>query len=301
MAIERPRDGRPAAAKPAAQRRTAAGDLVVSRGSRPVMWRRRARTVQCGSMSTPPAGGGFNAFLFAIGRGTWFRRRRGSPASASSRRSVWATTRWHRASTPCCRRFHRCPCLQNRSRTSVPCSTSTTIRYQGRSAFDLCSRPRRQSAQTIAPQRISHGRGIFRTQKFSPVGECIYCGARGSEVELTDEHIVPYSLGGNVQLLQASCKPCARITGALEGYVGRKVLWDFRVHAKIPTRRPSERPDVLPARISLAFRGELRPRRSGARQRRPGRPRDGDRTRRTIAMRPAQSGPQLLIPRAGHD
>jgi hypothetical protein len=91
----------------------------------------------------------------------------------------------------------------------------------------------------------------FEHKKFPPVGECIYCGARGSEVELTDEHIVPYSLGGNVQLLQASCKPCAQITGALEGYVGRKVLWDFRVHAKIPTRRPGERPDVLPARISV--------------------------------------------------
>jgi hypothetical protein len=91
----------------------------------------------------------------------------------------------------------------------------------------------------------------FEHKKFPPVGECIYCGARGSETELTDEHIVPYSLGGNVQLLQASCKPCARITGALEGYVGRKVLWDFRVHAKIPTRRPAERPDVLPARISV--------------------------------------------------
>jgi hypothetical protein len=70
-------------------------------------------------------------------------------------------------------------------------------------------------------------------------------------VGLTDEHIIPYALGGNVQLLQASCKSCARITGALEGYVGRKVLWDFRVHAKSPTRRPGERPDVLPARISM--------------------------------------------------
>ncbi|MFZ1093435.1 MAG: HNH endonuclease [Xanthobacteraceae bacterium] len=26
---------------------------------------------------------------------------------------------------------------------------------------------------------------------------CIYCGASGDDVELTDEHIVPFSLGGN--------------------------------------------------------------------------------------------------------
>lgn len=88
-------------------------------------------------------------------------------------------------------------------------------------------------------------------KKFPTVGECIYCGARGTAVELTDEHIIPYSLGGNVQLVEASCKSCARITGSLEGYVARKVLWDFRLHAKIPTRRPAERPDVLPAKISV--------------------------------------------------
>ncbi|SRR5271163_282192 len=60
----------------------------------------------------------------------------------------------------------------------------------------------------------------FEHKKFPATGECIYCGALGSEVELTDEHIVPYSLGGNVELLQASCKKCARVTGGLEGYVG---------------------------------------------------------------------------------
>jgi hypothetical protein len=91
----------------------------------------------------------------------------------------------------------------------------------------------------------------FEHKKFPPVGECIYCGAHGSEVELTAEHIIPYSLGGNVQLLEASCKDCACVTAMLERYVSRKVLWDFRVHAKIPTRRPKERPDVLPARISV--------------------------------------------------
>ena len=55
------------------------------------------------------------------------------------------------------------------------------------------------------------------------------------------------------------CRPAGRklqvlhykVTSALEGYVGRRVFWDFRIHAKMPTRRPRERPDVLSARISI--------------------------------------------------
>jgi hypothetical protein len=90
-------------------------------------------------------------------------------------------------------------------------------------------------------------------QRFPPPGECIYCGARGDGVELTDEHIIPFSLGGNVEIVKASCKPCAQITGDLEFHVGRKVLWDYRLHAGIQTRRPKERPDTLPARVSVAF------------------------------------------------
>ena len=90
-------------------------------------------------------------------------------------------------------------------------------------------------------------------QKFPSPGECIYCGARGDGVELTDEHIIPFSLGGNVEILQASCKACAAVTSGLELHLGRTVLWDHRVHAKIPTRRPKERPDTLPARVSVAF------------------------------------------------
>jgi hypothetical protein len=47
------------------------------------------------------------------------------------------------------------------------------------------------------------------------VGVCIYCGA--SECELTDEHIIPFGLGGADILPKASCKDCARITGKFEG------------------------------------------------------------------------------------
>ena len=90
-------------------------------------------------------------------------------------------------------------------------------------------------------------------QKFPSPGECIYCGARADDVELTDEHIIPFSLGGNVEILKASCKPCAAITSDLELHLGRKVLWDHRVHAKMPTRRPKDRPETLSARVSVGF------------------------------------------------
>jgi 5-methylcytosine-specific restriction endonuclease McrA len=37
-------------------------------------------------------------------------------------------------------------------------------------------------------------------------GVCVYCGWDGGEEGLHDEHVVPYSLGGNTELLNASCK-----------------------------------------------------------------------------------------------
>ena len=45
-------------------------------------------------------------------------------------------------------------------------------------------------------------------------GECIYCGALAKDVELTDEHIIPYSLGGEAIILDASCKACAATNAA---------------------------------------------------------------------------------------
>jgi len=85
------------------------------------------------------------------------------------------------------------------------------------------------------------------TQKEYPsFGECIYCGARAGDVELTDEHIVPFSLGGNATIIDGSCRRCAKETAEIEQEIGRRVLWDFRTHTGEQTRRPKERPKVLP-------------------------------------------------------
>jgi len=83
-------------------------------------------------------------------------------------------------------------------------------------------------------------------------GECIYCGALAKDVELTDEHIIPFSLGGKAVIREGSCRECARETAKLENEIAHKVLWEFRAHVKSPTRRKKSRPTELPFTYSIA-------------------------------------------------
>lgn len=79
-------------------------------------------------------------------------------------------------------------------------------------------------------REISSSNGI----KFEPVGFCIYCGSREG---LTDEHVVPYGLGGNALILpKSSCRPCATITGAVENNFLRITSGQLRELLKAPTR-----------------------------------------------------------------
>lgn len=80
------------------------------------------------------------------------------------------------------------------------------------------------------------------------IGECIYCGATDG---LTDEHIVPLALGGDLILADSSCKACAKITGRFEQQVLRGFMLDGRTAGNFPTRRPHERP------LRLAIAREL--------------------------------------------
>lgn len=75
------------------------------------------------------------------------------------------------------------------------------------------------------------------------VGYCIYCGQQ--EGLLSDEHVVPYSLGGTSVLRNASCRSCADITSRFELAIARRQLGAFRVRGDLPTRRRKERPKVL--------------------------------------------------------
>lgn len=88
-------------------------------------------------------------------------------------------------------------------------------------------------------------------KKFDPVGKCIYCGSDGGEDGLRTEHIVPFSLGGNAELPEASCTKCEGVTSYLDGYLAKHVFYHFRVHADTQTRNPKERPTKLPAAIII--------------------------------------------------
>lgn len=85
-------------------------------------------------------------------------------------------------------------------------------------------------------------------QTYDPVGQCIYCGSTSN---LSDEHIVPYGLHGNVVLPASSCPDCAKITTKLEQYIQRRMLGPTRLHFNLQTRRPKERPDVLGAEVLI--------------------------------------------------
>lgn len=83
------------------------------------------------------------------------------------------------------------------------------------------------------PPTINHG----------PIGYCIYCGATGPD--LSREHIVPLSLGGNHVLLKASCGDCAKVTQQFELFCARTMMGPFRIRAGLPTCRPKLRPSKL--------------------------------------------------------
>jgi hypothetical protein len=80
------------------------------------------------------------------------------------------------------------------------------------------------------------------THRYSPVGECIYCGATSS---LSDEHIIPFGLGGNMVLPKSSCAECAAITSKVERAVLRGFMHDARLVAGFPTRHKRTQPDTV--------------------------------------------------------
>jgi len=77
-------------------------------------------------------------------------------------------------------------------------------------------------------------------------GCCIYCRRTG--IKLTREHVIPLSFGCNTVIEAASCDDCAKETHAIEGHCAGRMLKALRVHQKLPTRRPKERPTHLQVR-----------------------------------------------------
>jgi len=75
--------------------------------------------------------------------------------------------------------------------------------------------------------------------KVSTRGKCIYCGR--SDVPHTDEHILPFFIGGMHVLCEASCDECAKITSKFERDVAKGMWEDARTSYNAPSRRKKKR------------------------------------------------------------
>lgn len=76
--------------------------------------------------------------------------------------------------------------------------------------------------------------------KYPPIGKCIYCGSTTGK--LGDEHIIPFSLNGDLILQDASCRSCETITHRYERIVAREIYGNFRMQQNVKTRHPEKRP-----------------------------------------------------------
>ncbi len=81
------------------------------------------------------------------------------------------------------------------------------------------------------------------------IGHCIYCPAISG---LSEEHVLPFGLGGRFVLKDASCAACAKITGALEQRLLRGQWWPYRKKLGIQTRSKGY-PTYRPVKLKQAF------------------------------------------------
>ncbi|KAB2910204.1 MAG: HNH endonuclease [Kofleriaceae bacterium] len=90
---------------------------------------------------------------------------------------------------------------------------------------------------------------------FPPASACIYCDTTrySDRVERrTDEHVVPYALGGTLVIPAASCESCQRDTSRFEREIARDSYRAMRTLHGYPTRRPDEVPRTLPVNFTYS-------------------------------------------------
>ena len=88
---------------------------------------------------------------------------------------------------------------------------------------------------------------------YAPFGKCVYCG---SATELSDEHIIPFGLGGRWVLPKASCNVCSVKTSRVERTCLRTMLGPLRLLYGLPSRRKDQRPEKLELRIKRTEKSE---------------------------------------------
>jgi C4-type Zn-finger protein len=81
------------------------------------------------------------------------------------------------------------------------------------------------------------------------IGKCIYCN---STENLSDEHVVPYGLGGTLILYKASCSNCARETSKFERRLLRGHWWPYRQFLGLRSRTSKEEIPDLNVKVKSA-------------------------------------------------
>jgi hypothetical protein len=106
----------------------------------------------------------------------------------------------------------------------------------------LCTKTSWQRLSTAITQWLMRNRISEQCIRLS-----VIASIAGIDAELTDEHIIPFGLGGREILPKASCKTCAKETGRVEHRILRGMFWPIRLRQKVQSRRPA--PDTLKASI----------------------------------------------------
>ena len=78
---------------------------------------------------------------------------------------------------------------------------------------------------------------------YEPFGRCVYCG--DDACKLTREHIIPFSLGGEVILPEASCEQCQKEVKKYEAQILNYTFIQARTFLELPMQDPSRRPRDL--------------------------------------------------------
>lgn len=81
---------------------------------------------------------------------------------------------------------------------------------------------------------------LYPSKRYAPLQRCAYCDATDN---LSDEHIIPFGLGGALVLPKSSCEKHRKATSKVGDFVLRRYLCPLRSHLGLPSRKPHLRPD----------------------------------------------------------
>ena len=96
---------------------------------------------------------------------------------------------------------------------------------------------------------------MFKARSFRSLTGVAFIADRTADKDgLRTEHVIPFSLGGTAELLNASCSACEKITSYLDGYLAKATYRFLRIHTGVRSR--SGHPKLLPAHVNTARRGK---------------------------------------------